>query len=203
MNKETENFYEYAYKKRNGIEKQWTAGTAGPELANLVYTQRIKPGSEILEVGCGLGTESIFMAVRGMNVTAMDLSKDAINVGKEIAKQYDVNIDWIVGDLLREDLFNQKFDVITDQGCFHHMKENEFEKYEQKISKYIKPGGLFVLRAFSDAMPEGDQPRRVSSDDMIKTFNKDFKLEHLERILSFSSEKYDKPLSWYSLWIRR
>lgn len=203
MNKETKDFYEFTYKHRNGIEKQWTAGTANPELVNLVYTNRIKAGSKILEVGCGLGTESIFLAVRGMQVTAMDLSENAINTGKEIAKQYEVDVDWIVGDLLETDLFEQEFDVITDQGCFHHMKESEFKKYEEKIAKYLKPGGLFILRAFSDALPPGEQPRRVSSDDMIETFHKNFKLEHLERILSFSSEKYEKPMCWYSLWIKR
>lgn len=50
MNKETKDFYEFAYKHRNGIEKQWTAGTANPELVNLVYTNRIKAGSKILHV---------------------------------------------------------------------------------------------------------------------------------------------------------
>jgi|GEM_PF-1563795 len=203
MNNETKAFYEYAYRQKNGIERQWTAGTANPELVSLVYNQKIKPGSKVLEVGCGLGAESIFLAVRGMEVTAMDLSEDAVNTGHEIAKQYGVDVNWIAGDLLATDLFNQEFDVVTDQGCFHHMKEEEFAKYEEKISKYLKPGGLFVLRAFSDAMPEGEQPRRVSSDDMIRTFCKNFKLEHMERILSFSSEKYDKPISWYTLWIRR
>jgi cyclopropane fatty-acyl-phospholipid synthase-like methyltransferase len=203
MNKETKDFYEFAYQKKNGIEKQWTAGTAGPELVNLVYTKKIKPASKILEVGCGLGTESIFLAVRGMDVTAVDLSSTAIDTGIKIAEQYNVNINWIVGDLLEENLFENEFDVITDQGCFHHMKESEFEKYREKICRYLKSGGLFILRAFSDAMPAGEQPRRVSSDDMLNTFSKDFKLEHMERVLSFSSEKYDMPLGWYSLWVKR
>lgn len=202
MNKETKEFYTFAYKKRNGIEKQWTAGTASPELVKLVYEQRIKPGERVLEVGCGLGTESIFLAVRGMNVTAMDLSEDAVNTGRNIAEQYGVDINWIAGDLLEDELI-EEFDVITDQGCFHHMKDEELERYEQKISKYLKKGGLFILRSFSDAMPAGEQPRRVTSDQMSNTFFKDFKLEHLERVLSFSSEKYDKPLGWYSLWIKR
>lgn len=203
MNKETKSFYKFAYKEKNGLEKQWTAGTAGPELVKLVYNQQIKPGEKVLEVGCGLGTESVFLAVRGMNVTAMDLSEDAINTGKNIAEQYGVDINWIIGDLLEDELSEANFDVITDQGCFHHMKGDELVKYEERISKYLKPGGLFILRSFSDAMPKGEQPRRVTSDEMITTFIKDFKLEHLERVLSFSSEKYDKPLGWYSLWIKR
>jgi cyclopropane fatty-acyl-phospholipid synthase-like methyltransferase len=203
MNKETISFYSNSYSKEDGTILKWSAASANPEIVSLVYNGVIKEKSKILEVGCGLGAESIFLAARGMNVTAMDLSEDAIEKCKKISEVYSLNINWMVHDLLGEELFDEEFDIITDQGCFHHMHEDEREIYANRIYKYLKPGGMIVLRAFSDKIPGGPQPRRISSDDMIDTLNSKFKLEHLERILSFSTDMYDKPLSWFSIWYKR
>lgn len=203
MNNETIDFYNKAYSSKNGIQLEWTAGTANPELVKLVYEGKIAPESKILEVGCGMGAESAFLAARGMNVVAMDLSEAAIENCKKLSDIYGVHVDWIAADFLTSDLFNEEFDIITDQGCFHHMHEEERALYAQKVLKYLKPGGMFILRAFSDKMPWGLQPRRISSDDMLSTFYPDFKLEHMERILSFSTEKYTRPISWFTIWYKR
>jgi cyclopropane fatty-acyl-phospholipid synthase-like methyltransferase len=203
MNKETIGFYSNSYNKEDGTILKWSAGSANPEIVSLVYKGVIKEKSKILEVGCGLGAESVFLAARGMNVTAMDLSEDAIEKCKRISEVYGLNINWMVHDLLGEELFDEEFDIITDQGCFHHMHEDEREIYADRVYKYLKPGGMLILRAFSDKIPGGPQPRRVSSDNLIDTLNSKFKLEHLERILSFSTDMYDKPLSWFSIWYKR
>lgn len=203
MNAETKKFYSKIYAEEGTVHLGWTAGTANPEIVNLVYEGAISVGSKILEVGCGLGTESVFLAARGMDVTAMDISEAAVKRGKQIADVYGVNVNWVADDLIKSDLFNEEFDIITDQGCFHHMHEDERKLYAEKIKKYLKPGGMFILRSFSDKIPGGPQPRRVSSDDLINTFHADFKLEHMERILSFSSERYDKPISWFTIWYKR
>lgn len=202
MNKETVDFYNQAYQSKNGIQLEWTAGTANPELVKMVYEGKIPVKSKILEVGCGLGTESVFLAARGMNVTAMDLSETAVDVGRKLADLYGVQVNWIAGDLLKSDL-KEEFDIITDQGCFHHMHEEERPVYLQKILQYLKPGGTLILRAFSDLIPGGPQPRRISSDDLLATFYPKFKLEHMERILSFSSERYSRPISWFTIWYKR
>jgi cyclopropane fatty-acyl-phospholipid synthase-like methyltransferase len=203
MNVETKDFYKQIYQEKGKVHLGWTAGTANPEIINLVYEGVIPVGSKILEIGCGLGSESVFMAARGMDVTALDISEAAVNRGKQIADAYGIHVNWIAADLLETDLFNEDFDILTDQGCFHHMHENERELYMKKVVKYLKPGGMFILRSFSDKIPGGPQPRRVSSDDMISTFHKHFKLEHMERILSFSSERYEKPISWFTIWYKR
>lgn len=203
MNKETVEFYNKSYVSEGGKQLDWTAGTAGPELVKLVYEGVIEPKSKILEIGCGLGTESVFLAARDMDVTAMDLSESAVSVGKKLANLYGVNVNWIAGDLLTTDLFNEEFDIITDQGCFHHMHEEERRIYLEKILKYLKPGGRLILRCYSDKIPGGHQPRRISSDDMLSTFFPALKLEHMERVLSFSTEKYSKPLGWFTIWYKR
>lgn len=203
MTKEIEEYYKRAYSEEKVSKHEWVAGTANPELVNLVYTNKIKPNSKILEVGCGIGSESVFLAVRGMNVTALDISESAISKAKELANVYDTKVNWKVGNILTDDDLDEKFDVITDQGCFHHLSDEERVRYEEKIVKLLKPKGMFILRCFSDKIPGGPQPRRISSDELIDTFHKDFKLDRLEHVLSFSTQKRKFPLGWFSLWCKR
>ncbi|PRX23125.1 methyltransferase family protein [Orenia metallireducens] len=203
MNEATVNYYTNVYADKAPAQLDWTAGTAEPELVSMVYEGQIKAGSKILELGCGLGTEAVFLAVRGMNVTAMDLSEEAINVGKNLANLYGTNVNFIQKDLLESDLFDEEFDIITDHGCYHHMTEAERETYVSKVTKYLKPNGMFILRCFSDMIPGGPQPKRISSDDMIESFHQKFKLEHMERVLSFSTKRYSKPIGWFTIWYKK
>lgn len=202
MSKPIKEYYQKIYKTESPSAHEWTAGTANPELVNLVYKQKIKPESHILEIGCGLGTESVFLGIRGMNVTAVDISESAILTAKKIASAYDVVVDWKVGDILEMELEENSFDVITDQGCFHHLTDNERKIYAKQILKFLKPGGMFILRCFSDKISPGVQPRRISSEELLDTFYPEFKLEHLERVLSFSTQDRQFPLGWFTIWYK-
>ncbi|MFD1465664.1 class I SAM-dependent methyltransferase [Lapidilactobacillus mulanensis] len=203
MSKQIEAYYKHSYANEKPVEHEWTAGTANPELVNLVYDQTIKEGSNILEIGCGLGAESVFLAVRGMNMTSVDISQDAINTAESIAKAYQVDVDWRVGDILKMELPEHSFDVITDQGCFHHLTDEERPLYLQQIKKFLKPGGMFLLRCFSDKIPGGPQPRRITSDELLQTFYPELKLEHMELVLSFSTDQRQYPQGWYTIWYNR
>ncbi|CAI2672417.1 Carboxy-S-adenosyl-L-methionine synthase (plasmid) [Apilactobacillus kunkeei] len=201
MSEKIKNYYKHIYSTEKHSEHEWTAGTANPELVNLVYDNKIKPNSNILELGCGLGTESVFLAVRGMNVTAVDISKDAISVGKQLSSLYNVNVDWMVEDILNADFSN--YDIVTDQGCFHHLNDDERVIYANKVYKFLKAGGMFILRCFSDEIPGGPQPRRISSDELIDTFHEKFKLDTMTKVLSFSTEQRYRPMGWFTVWYKR
>lgn len=203
MSKQIEAYYKHTYASEKPAEHEWTAGTANPELVDLVYNQTIKPGSKILEIGCGLGAESTFLAVRGMNMTSVDISQDAVNTAKKIADAYQVNVNWKVGDILQMDLPEQGFDVITDQGCFHHLTNEERPVYLKQVMKFLKPGGMFILRCFSDKISGGPQPRRITSDELLDTFYPELKLEHMELVLSFSTKERNLPQGWFTIWYKR
>jgi ubiquinone/menaquinone biosynthesis C-methylase UbiE len=195
-------YFNATYQEKIPSAHEWTAGTASPDLIKLVWEGVIAPGSKVLEVGCGIGTEATFLAVRGMQVTAIDISESAIETARALAGVYGVDVDFRVGDVLNLQVGDNEFDVVSDQGCFHHMADEERAGYAKEIYRVLKPNGLFVLRSFSDKIPGGPQPRRISSKELIDTFASQFRLEHLERVLSFSTEQRHRPLGWFSLWYK-
>lgn len=196
-------YFNYVYGEKETNEHEWTAGTASPELIDLVWKGTIPKGSKVLEVGCGVGTESVFLSVRGMDVTGVDISKDAIVKAKELAQVYNVFPKFKVADAVNLPFEDDSFDVICDQGCFHHLTNEERPLYMKEINRVLKKGGLFSLRCFSDKIPGGPQPRRITSDELICTFQNQFKLEELKRVLSFSTEQRKAPLGWSSIWINK
>jgi len=195
-------FYNKVYGERSPASLEWVAGTASPELIKLVWEGVIPRGSRILEVGSGVGTESVFLAVREMKVTGVDVSSAAVEIASKLAAIYGVEVDFRQGDALKLDLPDQTFDFVCDQGVFHHLRDEERPVYSAEMARVLKPGGSLLLRCFSDKIPGGPQPRRVTSRELIDTLIPHFKLELLERVLSFSTQQRQAPLGWNSIWER-
>ena len=196
-------YFNQAYSTKQANEHEWVAGTASPELIDLVWRKVIPTGSEVLEVGCGIGTESVFLSVRGMKVTGIDISSSAIEKAQKLAEVYNVKPQFSVEDVINLPFEDNSFDTVCDQGCFHHLTDEERKEYTKEISRVLKKDGLLILRCFSDAIPGGPQPRRIKSDELIQTLQNDFILEELKRVLSFSTEQRDSPLGWSSIWVKR
>jgi len=197
------NYYKNIYGSRPPIEHEWTAGSPPPELINLVWSGVIAPGSRVLELGCGIGTISSFLAVRGLRVTSVDLSSNAIALARKMAAVFGCEVDFRVSDIFDLAISEGEYDVVVDQGCFHHMQDAEREPYEALVYKALRPGGLYVLQSFSDQIPGGPEPRRVKSSEILGVFSKNFDLEHLSRVASFSSGPRDNPKVWFCYWYKR
>jgi 2-polyprenyl-3-methyl-5-hydroxy-6-metoxy-1,4-benzoquinol methylase len=162
----------------------WITAAVGTELQRLLKEGIIRDGMRVLEIGCSIGVESSFLAKHGMNVTGVDFVSGTIEIAKEYAELVGANVEYICADFLelKTDGLEGTFDLIFDQGCFHHFPINDRDKYAKKVSTLLKKEGLFFLRSFSNRMipsPTNDGPWRVSSDDINDTFHKYFITEHL------------------------
>jgi ubiquinone/menaquinone biosynthesis C-methylase UbiE len=205
-------YYMQRYNETKPVEQEWNAGTSMPELVNLVIEGRMPLGADVLDIGCGIGTEAVFLAARGYQVSAVDISADAIVKARELADVYGVDVNWNVADVLHLPMEDQSFDVITDRGCFHCIREDEREQFAAEIARVLRPGGLYVLRCFSTQLPGLPNPDNgndfvvktfgVSSRDLWNTFNPSFICEKMELVASFPSPDRPTPYGWYCLWYK-
>jgi len=203
LNQEKIRYFEKIYKDKNPNKIDWNFGTAGPELAKLVIDGVIKRGSKILDVGCGPGLESIFLARQGMNVTAIDISIEALRFAKKLAKLFDVKIKFINADALNLPFSDNSFDAVNDNFVFHHFEDSVRDLYAQEISRVLKTGGIFILRAFSNKMLPGSGPRRLTGNEIAQTFMPYFEIENLSIFRNFPTIKRPEQLHWLCIFRKK
>ncbi len=85
---------------------------------------RVGGGYKVLEIGCGIGTDTINFARAGAEVTAIDISLRSVNLARKRAEVYGLNnkIKFYVGNA--EDMCNivphEPYDLIYSFGVLHH-----------------------------------------------------------------------------------
>ncbi len=109
----------------------------------LVDYLRFRKHSHILDLACGAGRHSNYLATKGFKVTGLDLSAESIERAKANAHQ---NASFGVADM-RELGYKAEFDhvlnLFTSFGYFDDFADNL--KVLQGVFKALKPGGRFVL----------------------------------------------------------
>jgi release factor glutamine methyltransferase len=112
------------------------------ELVRLMLKEDLD-GKEILDIGTGSGCIAISLAKNLPNskITALDISKDALEVAKENAKLNNVSIDFINADIFKYDS-NKKFDVIVSNPPY--VTESEKALMKQNVLDFEPELALFV-----------------------------------------------------------
>lgn len=85
-----------------------------------------------LDISCGKGRNSFYLAQRGFEVYGVDFSKTSIECGMEIANKQSLNVKFLCQSIFDFQDKPESFDFIYDSGCLHHIKPHR--RYE-----YLKP----------------------------------------------------------------
>lgn len=116
-------------------------------LVNYLEEAKIQP-KRVLELGCGNGRNAVYLANKGCDVTAIDLSQEAINWGREMAEKKGAQIQFICDSIFDVQISGGGYDFIYDGGCFHHILPHRRFTYLELIKKALKPGGFLGMTCF-------------------------------------------------------
>lgn len=99
-----------------------------------------------LDLGCGTGTSAFTLAKRGFKTTGVDISETAIEMGRDLARQQNLDIRFVAGDVLDLKALSQKFDFIYDSHFLHCIVlEEDRRKVFQEIRTVLAVEGIFIL----------------------------------------------------------
>jgi len=126
-------------------EQGYTYGTTPNDF--IVSVQAHIPRGKILSLAEGEGRNAVYLAALGCEVTAVDGSAVGLGKAKALAAGRGVTITTVVADLGNFRIEPQQWDGII--SCYCHIPSTVRAPLHQAVVRGMKPGGVFVLEAFS------------------------------------------------------
>ena len=106
---------------------------------------------EVLDIGCGLGDNAVYLAAQGHSVTGLDISPTALITAERRAKDAGVDVRFAVADATELDGYADAFDTVIDSGMYHCLDDDGKRSYAAAVHRATRPGATLLLGAFSDA----------------------------------------------------
>ena len=147
-------------------ELPWDTQEPDPHLVDLVRAGTIQPG-RALEIGSGTGTNALWLAAQGFEVTALDVSARAIEMAQAKGAGAPGRFSFLVLDFLKDDPPGAPFDFVFDRGVFHVFDEADDRiRFASRVASMLHPQGSWVSLIGSTEGPERDHgpPRRSARD---------------------------------------
>jgi SAM-dependent methyltransferase len=158
----------------------WDIGRPQPALVALADSGGIS--GEVLDIGCGLGDNAIFLASRGYQVTGVDGSATALATARERAKGMDVEFE--VGDATELAGFEDRFDTVVDSALYHCLTEEQRHSYIAALHRATKPGAKLHIFCFNEDMPASlPGPFRISEHNLRETVSPKWTITDLVRAM--------------------
>lgn len=124
----------------------WVIGPR-EELVRLVEKGDLAP-CRVLDLGCGVGDNAIFLAQHGFDVTGIDFAPAAIARAKTKAAAAGVDVRFEVDDLTDLRGSYGTFDLLVDYGTLDDFGETGRARYLEQVLPLARPGGRFLLWCF-------------------------------------------------------
>jgi cyclopropane fatty-acyl-phospholipid synthase-like methyltransferase len=147
-------------------------------------------GGSSLELGCGIGRLSRYLAQQGLRATGVDFSPVAIAKANEQAGHVDLRPEFLVGDVTHLNALSGPFDVSFDVGCFHCLDPQGQRAYASEVSRLLRPTGTHLIWAL-DSTPSDLQ---LSPAAVKEIFAAGFELRDARK-----SRRRLAPSHWYWL----
>jgi methyl halide transferase len=129
------------------------------------------PSCRVLEVGCGIGSDAVWLAQQGFQVTGLDVSRIAIERARKNAETAQVDCAFRQWDFMERDVDGLPFDFVYDRGCFHSYQSDVLRsQYAETVARHVKTGGLWLsIAGNADDLPRtsgilGGPPKHKASD---------------------------------------
>ena len=181
----------------------WDEGVPSAHLVELVDRLGLER-ARVLEVGCGTGTNAIWLAGRGFDVVAVDMSSKAIELATDKAAAAGVDsIRFRCLDLIKEPpVRDGSIDFVFDRGVFHSVSKESRAAYSERVYHALRPGGhWFSLCGNADERTEGRGPPRLTATEIVTVVERRFCL--LELSASRFRRDETSALGWRILYRRR
>lgn len=181
----------------------WDTGCPDTYLLRLVARWPVCRG-RVLEIGCGTGTNSIWLARQGFDAIGLDISAEAIDIARRHADEQGISCRFICDDFLDCDLEAESCLFLFDRGCFHSIPDEEHRRaFAGRVAEMLPSGGLWLSMIGNADDPVRDQgPPKLSALQIATIMEPLFEILNLESCM-IESRRGRPPRFWQCLLKKR
>jgi SAM-dependent methyltransferase len=192
----------YRQRYKSG-DTPWDVGRADFNLIEVV-TEKPIPSCRVLDIGCGTGDNSLWLAQNHFQVIGTDTSDIALEKAREKASKANVECDFILVDFLKNKIEGAPFGFVFDRGCFHSFSsENDRRRFAQNISAHLEESGLWLtIAGNADEHRQVPGPPQRTAGDIVLAVEPYFEVLSLTSS-HFGSNHPNPPRAWRCLMKKR
>ena len=163
----------------------WDIGAPQPAMTALLA--KYPPSNPILDVGCGSGDLSIYLAQQGYQVVGIDFVEAAITSAtkkrESLSPEVTQALNFQVADALKPSYLPQRFGAVVDSGFLHLFDSDQCDLYIDELAGTLLPHGQYYLHEFAIEFPISGMPRGITIEEVQARFTAD-KGWHIKEIQS-------------------
>ncbi|WP_020661048.1 class I SAM-dependent methyltransferase [Amycolatopsis benzoatilytica] len=146
----------------------WDSGITPPELVELVAAE---PAGRALELGCGTGTNAVYLAEHGWDVVAVDFIEEAVRRARAKVEAAGAAVRVVHGDATRLDeaAVGDGFSLVFDLSCYCGIPPHRRDAYAAGVTAAAAKGARLLMFGYGpDALP--DLISGVTADELRTRF---------------------------------
>ena len=192
--------YEQIYREGN---PPWDHGTPDFNLAHVVDTYSIN-ACKALDLGCGMGNNTIWFAQHGFEVTGFDLSETAIAKAAARIAAAGLDCSLQVGNFLYDAVPPAPFGFVFDRGCLHCISDQADKKtFIANVADALVDRGYWLsLIGNADEPKREIGPPQLSAREIATVVEPHFEIQSITAGV-FGDKQEDPPWAWICLMRKR
>jgi methyl halide transferase len=143
----------------------WDTGRPSSELQR-VFSQNAIQACRALELGCGTGTNCVWLAQQTFEVTGVDVAPLAVEQAAKRARAAGVKAHFVVADVLHLPELGGPFAFFFDRGCYHAVRRSAPDRYAPAVARQLAPGGRGLILAGNAREPHEPGPPVVTEEQI-------------------------------------
>jgi tellurite methyltransferase len=165
----------------------------GPSFEVAEIAQALPKGAKVLDLGCGEGRNSFFLAQLGCDVTAVDRSEAGIQKLASLSDHFKLNIHTHVADIAKFKM-ETSYDLVMAHGVLYYLENTVWRNLLHRVKEATRPGGfnIFTIFIYNKQYPCGDE---IASANYLGSFSPN---EIKEFYNDWICHRFDQYVKWDS-----
>jgi len=180
----------------------WDTGQVSAELHRVISEAPIRP-CRAIELGCGTGSNILWLERHEFEVVGVDISARAIERARERARQMGAFAAFVVADALELPDLGAPFQFFFDRGCYHAVRRLDAARYVQNVHKITAPDAAGLVLAGNAREPHSPGPPVVTEEEIRREWGELFAIDWLREFHFDAPPGSDERILGWSFLLHR